>query len=200
MNYNESVISYNTRVEEIFQKLINSLTSGESLTDSQTIIRVTQKQALTNYIRGLTKELQCKVEIKNPTDLNGAFSLALTAEKEIITNKALHDMSLSQERIINNNYRNNNRNFRQNNNNNFRNRQNNNNNNVYNNAQQLNPQHNGDNDVYNNTQLINPRNNDNYRTNGQRNNTNRPRCYTCNKIGHYSRECRSRAPTANRNN
>lgn len=198
MENGESVTNYNNRVEDIFQKLCNALTAGENAADSDAIRRNAFKQALTSYIRGLNSNLQFKVETKNPLTLEIAMQVAIAAEKEILTNQALNELSnmsvRPNERI--------NRNI---NRNNF-------NNNYYNRGNRTNFMNNNNNNFApnnrNNYQNIQPRTNNNFgnmqhRYNGinnNNNNNNPPQCYNCQKIGHIARDCRSRPPRNNYNN
>lgn len=196
MGEDEPVVSYNARAEEIYQKLSDSQTVGETSSDAIAIRRNTTKQALNSYIRGLTGKIQFKVEIRNPQTLESAMQLAISAERDIINTKTLFELSnpstsknnegtgqsnrnynrnnlfsKNYNNGYNNNYRPNNNNFRQGNNNLRPNNYNNYNPNRYNNND-------------------NPRNNNN--TNRREISNNNIRCYNCNKEGHYASQCRNR--------
>lgn len=61
MNNDKPIISWYSRLGEVFQKLSDSQTADESIYVAIAITRNTYKQALTSCVRGLTDRIQLKV-------------------------------------------------------------------------------------------------------------------------------------------
>lgn len=198
MKPNESVHSYNNRVEEIFQKLCNAVAVGKTSSQTMTLRENIGEQALVSYINGLTGEIKFEVKAKNPTTLEQAMQIALMADKNIRTYNEVQDIFKNNEppnRPINKNFRTHNETQNM-----FR------NNDQYNNRpynQNFNHERNNNPPNYNRYNNINNFNNGN--TNGNQNtrnnnNLNVRRCFTCNREGHFSSQCRANSRPPNQYN
>ncbi|XP_060861802.1 putative actin-fragmin kinase DDB_G0287957 [Metopolophium dirhodum] len=168
--HNETICAYNNRVEEIYQKLCNTVAIDKTPTEAKILRDNIREQSLVSYKNGLSDQIKFEVKTKNPTTLEQAMKIALITEKNIRTYNDVQDIfranntysnrNTHQNRQFNNNNQNTAYNYRNNDNNNNINR-----NNTYDRNTNRNP---------------NPRNN----------NFNVRRCHTCNREGHFSSQCR----------
>jgi len=167
---NETICAYNNRVEEIYQKLCNTVAIDKTSVEAKILRDNIREQALVSYINGLSDQIKFEVKTKNPTTLEQAMQIALITEKNIRTyndvqeifraNNTYSNRNTNQNRQYNNNNQNTACNYRNDTNNNNTNR-----NNSYDRNTNRNP---------------NPRNN----------NHNVRRCHTCNREGHFASQCR----------
>ncbi|XP_026808703.1 uncharacterized protein DDB_G0289917-like [Rhopalosiphum maidis] len=166
---NESVYAYNNRVEEIFQKLCDAITTGKPSSEAA-ILRVNiEEQSLISYINRFTDEMRFEVKTKNPTSLHRAMQVALLADKNIRTYNNAREIFRSS-----NNEYNRTDDGRNKNSPNTDRGQNNNQNTSYN--------YRNDNTRRNNFRGRNTNRNQNSRNND----FNARRCYTCNREGNFS--------------
>lgn len=169
IKHNETICAYNNRVEEIYQKLCNTVAIGKTLTEAKILRDNIREQALVSYINGLSDQIKFEVKTKNPTTLEQAMQIALITEKNIRTYNDVQEIFRANNTYSNRNtYQN--RQFNNNNQNTAYNYHNNNNSNTIN----------RNNSYDRNTNRNNPRNN----------NSNVRRCHTCNREGHFASQCR----------
>lgn len=193
---NESIHSYNNRVEEIFQKLCNAVAVGKTSSQTMTLRENIGEQALISYINGLTGEIKFEVKAKNPTTLEHAMQIALMADKNIRTYNDVQDIFKNNEppnRPFNKNFSYNETQNMFRNSDQYNNR-------PYN--QNFNHERNNNPPNYNRYNNINNVNNGN--TNGNQNtrynNLIVRRCFTCNREGHFASQCRMNVRPPNRFN
>ncbi|XP_025192196.1 GATA zinc finger domain-containing protein 4-like [Melanaphis sacchari] len=174
INYNfsvfkndETIQAYNNRVEEIFQKLCDAVAVSKPSSETITLRENIKEQAMVSYINGLPNKIKFEVKTKNPNSLDQAMQVALVADKNIRTYNNAQDIF----RV--NNYEYNRQTNRNNNNYNVNHGQNNNNQNA----------------SYSNNNNFRGRNT-NQVQNFRNNNFNVRRCFTCNREGHFSSQCR----------
>lgn len=169
IKHNETICAYNNRVEEIYQKLCNTVAIGKTLTEAKILRDNIREQALVSYINGLSDQIKFEVKTKNPTTLEQAMQIALITEKNIRTYNDVQEIFRANNTYSNRNTHQN-RQFNNNNQNTAYNYHNNNNSNTIN----------RNNSYDRNTNRNNPRNN----------NSNVRRCHTCNREGHFASQCR----------
>jgi len=131
MKNNETICAYNNRVEEIYQKLCNTVAIDKPLAEAKILRDNIREQALVSYINGLSDQIKFEVKTKNPTTLEQAMQIALITEKNIRTyndvqeifraNNTYSNRNTNQNRQYNNNNQNTAYNYRNNNNNTNRN-------------------------------------------------------------------------------
>ncbi|KAL4153351.1 hypothetical protein QTP88_001184 [Uroleucon formosanum] len=85
MRYDETICAYNSRVEEIYQKLCNAVAIDKTPAEAKILRNNIREQALVSYINGLNDKLKFEVKTKNPTTLEQAMQIAIIAEKNIRT-------------------------------------------------------------------------------------------------------------------
>lgn len=82
-SFNEDVLSYASRVENILQKLIDSVTLGQQdpavRTANETLLK---SQGRSVFILGLNSQIAIQVKSQNPKTLEEAISLAVSEERE----------------------------------------------------------------------------------------------------------------------
>lgn len=183
---NETICAYNNRVEEIYQKLCNTVAIDKTPVEAKILRDNIREQALVSYINGLGDQIKFEVKTTNPTSLEQAMQTALVAEKNIRTYNDVQEIFRTNNTSNHNKPRNNNAytyntgrpNNNQNTSYNYRNNNNNNKN-----------ESNGNNSY--------DRNNNKYQNNIGNNNFNVKRCFTCNREGHFSSQCRLNNNTRN---
>ena len=79
----ESVIDFATRVENILNKLIDSVTLGENFEASNHYERLLRKQATNVFISGLKDPLSLLIKARNPENFERAVEIAIAEEREI---------------------------------------------------------------------------------------------------------------------
>ena len=183
---NETICAYNNRVEEIYQKLCNTVAIDKTSVEAKILRDNIREQALVSYINGLSDQIKFEVKTKNPTTLEQAMQIALITEKNIRTYNDVQEIFRSNNTYSN---RNTNQNRQYNNNNqnteyNYRNNINNNNNQnaAYNYRNNINNNNTNRNNSYDRNTNRNP--------NSRTNNYNVRRCHTCNREGHFASQCR----------
>ncbi|XP_025207741.1 protein DDB_G0276689-like [Melanaphis sacchari] len=170
----ETIQAYNNRVEEIFQKLCDAVAVGKPSSEAIVLRENIKEQAMVSYINGLPNEIKFEVKTKNPNSLDQAMQVALVADKNIRTYNNVQEIF----RANHNEY----------------NKQPNKYNNNYNNNR---GQNNNQNTSYRNNNSFRGRNN-NQVQNSRNNNFNVRRCFTCNREGHFSSQCRMNNQTYTR--
>lgn len=79
---NENVMSFATKIENCYVKLINSLDDSLSEEARSACINLLKNEALNVFLTGLNKELSLIVKSQKPTSLESAIALAVNEEQE----------------------------------------------------------------------------------------------------------------------
>lgn len=82
-NQNEGIMSYSSKIESCYLKLINSLDENLSKDSREACIKLLKEQALSVFITGLKNDLQILVKSQRPETLEKGIAIALQEEQEL---------------------------------------------------------------------------------------------------------------------
>lgn len=82
-NLSEPVLSYSTRVENCYLKLINTLNPSLDQRSREACVELLKEQALNVFISGLQRDLCILVKSQKPSSLEEAIAIAQNEEQEI---------------------------------------------------------------------------------------------------------------------
>ncbi|XP_044757809.1 uncharacterized protein LOC123315964 [Coccinella septempunctata] len=82
-NPSESVMSYSSKVENCYIKLINTLDSNLSRESRESCIKLLKEQALSVFLTGLQPNLSFLVKLQRPESLEKAIATAFQGEQEL---------------------------------------------------------------------------------------------------------------------